>query len=114
MSNRRNAFEVPPRVRQMPAKDAAPVTDRVKPSVSRDVAEIASHLHANPVFVDLFGLLRAEAVKTLCNSAVGEAGQQDREIARFELEALNNIEARLGALAAEMSLHAPADDHEAD
>jgi hypothetical protein len=113
MLNRRNDFhtgkvsEPPPKMgRQAPAK--------LTPTVSRETAEIAAHLHQNPVFVDLFATLRKEVVDRLCNSPVGEKGAVEREAARYELEALSTIESRLGAVAAEIHLHEPADDLSGD
>jgi hypothetical protein len=112
--NRRDAFKVEPATRSMPTKTTLPVAERAKPTVSRDVAEIARHLTGNPVFVDLMVGLRKEATDRLCNSDLGQPGVEEREIARYMLEALRTIENRMMGIAAETALHAPAADHDND
>ena len=103
---RRNPFEVEPAVRPMPSKALSPDSQRMKPSVSRDVAELAAHLGDNPVFVDLLALLRKEATTRLTDSPLGAEGATVRETARYELEALASIETRIASMGAEIQLHA--------
>ena len=110
MLSRRNAFAAKPEPRELPRKAAKPAADRLKPSVPREVAEVAAHLSENPVFADLWDLLKREALDRLTNSPLGAAGAEERETARYQLEALSTIGNRLAALGAELSLHPPADD----
>lgn len=112
--NRRNNFPAAQREDKPPLKMGRPGPSAIKPTVSRETAEIAAHLHANPVFVDLMAALRKEVVDRLCNSPLGERGAPEREAARYELEALSSIENRLGAVAAEIHLHQPAEDLSGD
>lgn len=110
--HRANAFPADPLARMMPRKEPRPgATDRLTPTVSRDMAEIAGHLTENPVFLDLFGILKKEAMDRLCNSPLGEAGTVEREAARYELAALASIENRIGAIAAEIHLFEPRENH---
>ena len=102
---RRNAFAVEPATRPMPSKRLSPDSQRMKPSVSRGVAEIADHLGQNPVFADLMALLRQEAVARLTGSPLGPDGATVRETARYELEALASIETRILAMGAEIRLY---------
>jgi hypothetical protein len=111
---RRNDFSVEPQPRALPVKEPRAQAARAKPTVSRDVAEIASHLAANPVFVDLMAGLRREATDRLTNSSLGQAGAEERETARYELEALRIIENRLMGIGAELVLHAPPNDTATD
>jgi hypothetical protein len=112
--NRPTNFPATRREEKPPLKMGRPGPSAIKPTVSRETAEIAAHLHQNPVFVDLFALLRKEVVDRLCNSPLGEKGAAEREAARYELEALSSIESRLGAVAAEIHLHDSAEDLSGD
>jgi hypothetical protein len=114
MSNRRDAFRVDPAPRAMPSKTPRHVAERMAPSVSRDVAEIAAHLSQNPVFVDTIAIMRREAMDRMANSPLGAAGAEEREAARYELEALRGIENRISGMAAEISLHEAPTDHAND
>lgn len=124
MLNRRNSFLADPsRVEAQQrlqrnagqfAMSEGAARPTIKPSVSRDVAEIAHHLGENPVFVDLMAELRAEAVRRMSDSPVGPSGALEREMGRYELSALEAIENRLRAIGAEFSLYPSADDHAAD
>lgn len=113
MEQRRNAFILdpkPPVERHPVPKMGARAAERVKPSVDRATAEIAAHLAQNPVFVDLVAMLRKEVVDALCASPLGAAGTEAREVARYELAALANIENRISAIGSEFSLHTRDDD----
>jgi hypothetical protein len=112
--NRRTNFPAPATEDRPPLKMGRPAPGKVAPTVSRETAEIAAHLHANPVFVDLFADLRKAAFDRFRNSKVGPDGEPERTAARYELEALSTIESRLGAVAAEIHLHTPAEDLSGD
>lgn len=107
--NRRNAFGVEPAVRPLPDKALAPVAERLTPSVPVEVARVAAYLTGETVFGDLFGILKQEAVDKLRASPLGAEGATQREVARYELEALSTIESRLQSMAAEIRLH-PGDE----
>lgn len=102
---RRDPFAVEPASRPMPVKTLAPEGQRLAPTVSRDMAELAAHLGQDPIFQDLLAILRKEALAKLTTSPLGASGQEARETARYELEALTAIETRIGSMAAEIRLH---------
>lgn len=106
---RRNAFAVPPAKRNMPDKTRGEDEARIRPSISKDMALLADHLTGNPMFVDLMGILRKEAVDKLTASPLGANGIADREVARYELEALSQLESRLLSMAAEIRLYPEAE-----
>lgn len=114
MLSRRNSFPGAGTDARKPPKMGVQKPERLKPSASFAEAELAKHLVENPVFVDLFELLKKEALARFCNSSLGEDGTAERDTARLEWEALSTIEKRLGALAAEISLHAAREDLSGD
>lgn len=111
---RRNAFQVEPAERGMPEKAPRSNPEGIRPTVSRDMAEIAAHLSENPSFEAVFECLRDEAVQRMCNSEPGESGRQERDAGRLELATLETIKHRLGSMAAEMALHAKPQDYSVD
>jgi hypothetical protein len=107
---RRSAFPSEAAERPMPSKELPPDRSRIRPSVERAVAEMAAHLTQNPLFVELVGIIRQESMDKLMASPLGAEGTAARELARYELEALKTIEARLTSIASEMSLHGGYDE----
>jgi hypothetical protein len=112
--NRQTRFPAAAREEKPPLKMGRPGPTAIRPTVSRETAEIAVHLRENPVFVDLMDGLKRSALARFENSEMGPGGATEREAARYELEALSAIESRLGAVAAEIHLHSPADDLSGD
>lgn len=103
--NRRNDFPAkgeakpPPLPAKQPVHRAGPITR----SVPHEVAEIAAHLAENPVWVELIEILKSDAVARMANSPLGQAGETERTAARYEIEALTNLQNRIWAYAAENS-----------
>lgn len=104
-SYRRNAFgNGAVTERPMPSKAPVAPAERIRPSVSADVARVAEYMCSDTVIQGVFEMLRNEAVAKLTASPLGPDGAVAREVARYELEALSTIEARLESMAAELRL----------